>query len=274
MYYCVDKLKNAEPCDHSNQCQSEMCSSYVSKQNVCYSCIADIKEGSPTFGKELTSHCDEASEFCDMRTLSCKPKVKDTQSCNDSGYECVTGKCDPFLRQCVQCETNSDCNKNYECQANTCKFVKFDDGYACTGSTQCSSGFCQEKFCQGSKADGTQCHSKYECDSEVCEYNTCGGPDFHNTTDPDNFEPVVAPAPEPVVEKPVVVPPAPAEEVPTKESNSSTETVVIICAVTILLVALIALFFCRQRKNRNSQSYDNLPSSSTPSVAQSKTTVQ
>lgn len=168
-----------------------------------------MNKNSPTFGKEITSYCDEVTEYCRLTDFTCAKKEQNNNFCIDNNnYMCATGKCDAEIDKCVQCLHDSDCDDDYICKNNACEFKQKFDGQPCSLNVHCQSEKCDQGICKDDQKNGTFCRTKYSCESLVCENSTCGGNSIQNDSpiwpdiDPDHHEDTssagVVPVPVPI----------------------------------------------------------------------------
>jgi alpha-tubulin suppressor-like RCC1 family protein len=124
----------------------------------------DASEG----GCQVASDCPGALDLCLGK--ACVPRIacQSDKQCADFGYVC-----DATAGVCVLCLTDTDCNDNQTCKAQTC----VDPPNACENSKACPSGQVCDKgqgVCVGCVLDA-DCDLYQNCQQTVCKPDLCHG---------------------------------------------------------------------------------------------------
>ncbi|KAL6956063.1 hypothetical protein U1Q18_044805 [Sarracenia purpurea var. burkii] len=99
-----------------------------------------------------------------------------SQSVDCTSQYCGHGRCKEKTANGVACYKDNGCLGGH-CFANTTCAIAgqktLSNGYHCTNSTMCASGFCDHSKCDDKKPDGSKCYKHQGCISNQCENRRC-----------------------------------------------------------------------------------------------------
>ncbi len=183
---CRARVGEGASCD-SAECQSGLSCAYLETPDGNYSatCRPRAQEGQPC----AETACDEGLT-CNYQVGLCTPPAGLGQYCVELG--CIEGAlCNYDLGVCVEPPSagqpcvNSECARDAWCDTTldvaTCT-LDLALAAACTGHSQCNSGYCPAGFCDVRPGLGESCAGSLvcelgaSCDGQVCRESVTHGP--------------------------------------------------------------------------------------------------